>query len=63
MEKQKMSEEERRPTIKFDDEGALDTYIAMSDLTEEQVETLRESVEKFGYGTPIPVPDPSDDEI
>ncbi|AGM11679.1 hypothetical protein HCTV5_70 [Halovirus HCTV-5] len=50
-------------TIKFEDEGALDTFIAMSGLRGEQADDLREKVEKHGYGTPIPIPEPDDEEI
>lgn len=51
-------------TIKFEDEGALDTFIAMSGLRGDAADELREKVEEHGYGTPIPLPDePSDDEI
>jgi len=51
-------------TIKFEDEGALDTFIAMSGLRGDDADELREKVEKHGYGTPIPLPDePEDDEI
>lgn len=50
-----MTDEETR-TLTFDDEGALDTFIAMTDLTDDEAEELRENVEKFGYGTPVPHP-------
>lgn len=50
-------------TMKFEDKGALDTYIAMSGLADEDATELREKVEKFGYGTPVPVPEePENDE-
>ena len=50
-----MNNEETR-TLTFDDEGALDTFIAMTDLTTEEVQELRENVEQFGFGTPVPHP-------
>ncbi|UBF23054.1 hypothetical protein HCTV-16_gp71 [Haloarcula virus HCTV-16] len=51
-----MMTDEKPRTLTFDDEGALDTFIAMTDLTDEEVEELRENVEQFGYGTPVPHP-------
>jgi len=50
-------------TIKFEDEGALDTFIAMSGLRGEQADDLREKVEKHEYGTPIPIPEPDGEDI
>lgn len=47
-------------TIKFEDEGALDTFIAMSGLRGEQADELRERVEEHGYGKPIPIPEDDD---
>lgn len=59
-----MTEDNGQRTIRFEDQGALDTFIAMSDLTDEEAETLRENVEQFGFGTPVPLPtEPEDDEI
>jgi hypothetical protein len=55
-----MTDDKRQRTIKFDDEGALDTFIAMSGLRGEEAEDLREKVEKHGYGTPIPIPEGDD---
>jgi len=50
--------------IKFEDEGALDTFIGMSGLRDEQVDELRERVKEHGYGHPIPVPDePVDNDV
>lgn len=52
----RMTDDDTR-TLTFDDEGALDTFIAMTDLTSEEVDELRENVEQFGYGTPVPHPE------
>ncbi|AGC34440.1 hypothetical protein HVTV-2_gp70 [Haloarcula virus HVTV-2] len=57
-----MTEDEGQRYIKFDDEGALDTFIAMSGLRGEQADELREKVEEHGYGEPIPIPEPENDE-
>lgn len=55
-----MTDDEGQRYIKFDDEGALDTFIAMSGLRGEQADELRERVEEHGYGNPIPIPEDDD---
>jgi len=55
-----MTDDEGQRYIKFDDEGALDTFIAMSGLRGEQADELRERVEGHGYGNPIPIPEDDD---
>lgn len=58
------NKDEGQRYIKFEDEGALDTFIAMSGLRGEEAEELREEVEEHGYGEPILLPDePEDNEI
>ena len=50
-------EDTGQQTITFDDEGALDMFIAMAELDDGSAENLREAVEEHGYGEPIPLPD------
>ena len=50
-------EDTEQQTITFDDEGALDMFIAMAELDDGSAENLREAVEEHGYGEPIPLPD------
>ena len=52
-----MTEDTEQQTITFDDEGALDMFIAMAELDDGSAENLREAVEEHGYGEPIPLPD------